>query len=304
MKFPFQAVRRLFLCTASPLDSGGGGNVSSLSSPDKKKHRAEVDVDKNVTPLMASAAIGNDGVVLGQQQQPSPGDGDDDFDGVGEDENNIVNSMTDEEIVNGLSELCLEESLDNVDEDSKPAASGEVICNTDPTYQLRGGKFAEWYDGLLSAPDEEQQPLKAFIIELVKWVNNIDLHSFGSAKEMETEFNQKRDEIKENMIKALKMNDRGDLVETINLASKFSIGTLIVFFLHYAPEGCNPTADDDCNFCRLDQVSDHCCFAHYFIIITTPNHSQHYYFDSVVSQQWQPNYSTSSSMKKSTDQRR
>ncbi len=105
---------------------------------------------------------------------------------------------------------------------------------------------------------------------------------------METEFNQKRDDILKEMKAALESNDNEELAETINLASKFSVSTLIVFFLHYAPSACNPVDDDDCNFCRLDQVrQDHCCIAHYFIIITTPNHSQHYYFHSVVSQRWQ-----------------
>jgi hypothetical protein len=286
MKFPLQAVRHLLLCTAFPIGGGGGGKNFSSPSPDKKRQRGaahpdpptsksdDVDIDKELTPKMDGASLGGDdesdcGVVLGQQQQQhSCGSDDDYFEGVDGEENNIIYSMTDEEIVNNLSEYNFEASLDNGEDESKPAARGEtrgkVIQNTDDAYQLRGGAFAKHYDGLLK--DETPPPgFKAFIIKLVKWVNSIELHAFGTAKEMETKFNQKRDDILKEMKAALKSNHNEELAETINLASKFSVSSLIVFFLHYAPDGCNPMDDDDSNFCHLDQVrSLLCCSLFYY----------------------------------------
>lgn len=315
MRFPLLAVQRLLFCTAFQ-PGGGGGGIPSPLPPDKKKRRGAAhptptstsdanadgdDVSKILTPTMAVASLGGDdegecGAVLGQQQ-----DDDDYFEGDDGDDN----SMSDEDVAYFTSECILEESLDNDDGESKPAAIRDAIKNNDPTYQLRGGDFAKHYDGLLKSDEVSSPEFKAFIIKLVKWVNSIDLHAFGTAKEMESNFNQKRDEIKKEMVAALKKNGREDIATTINLASKFSIGTLILFFLHYAPSGCNPVDDDDCNFCRLDQVRDlFGLLLIIFFIITTLNHSQHYYFHSVVSIRWQRNYSTSSSTKKSTDQRR
>jgi hypothetical protein len=301
MKFPLQAVRHLLLCTAFPIGGGGGGKNISSSSPVKKRQRGptthpdpptskhptskpdEVDIDKELTPKMDGASLGGDderdcGVVLGQQQQPSPGDGDDYFEGVVGEENNIICSMPDKVIVDSLYEYSLEASFENGEDDSKPAARGEtrekVIPNTNSTYQLRGGAFAKHYDGLLNTDEASSPEFKAFIIKLVKWVDSIGLHAFGTAKEMETKFNQKRDDILIEMKAALKKNGREDLEETINLASKFSVSTLIVFFLHYAPDGCNPVDDDDSNYCHLDQVRTLlCCSLFYYYYNTQITHN-------------------------------
>lgn len=267
MRFPLLAVQRLLFCTAFQ-PGGGGGGIPSPLPPDKKKRRGAAhpstptstsnsdsdgdDVNKNLTQSMSAAKIDSDdvgecGVVLVQQQ-----DDDDFFEGIDGDDN----SLSDEDVAYYTSECILEESLDNDDGESKPAAIRDAIKNNDPKYQLRGGDFAKHYDGLLKSDEVSSPEFKAFIIKLVKWVNSIDLKAFGTAKEMESNFNQKRDEIKKEMVAALEKNGREDIATTINLASKFSIGTLILFFLHYAPSGSNPVDDDDCNFCRLDQVRD------------------------------------------------
>eukprot|EP00985_Skeletonema_marinoi_P006218 scaffold2696_cov144-Skeletonema_marinoi.AAC.10 len=98
------------------------------------------------------------------------------------------------------------------------------------------------------------------IVEFIVFTERLDISEYDTAANLERALNQQRDEIGDAMAEALRNEGHGDLVSKINLGNKFSIMTLILFFLHYAPEGCVAVEGDKRNFCRSNQCCIHTMF--------------------------------------------
>eukprot|EP00985_Skeletonema_marinoi_P025183 scaffold18244_cov117-Skeletonema_marinoi.AAC.1 len=154
----------------------------------------------------------------------------------------------------------MEANLDSDDSDSKVPPNNEVVDNDNTaSFDMREGGFRQRYDELASSDKTEHDGLPHAIIHLVTLVENGDFSQYSKTniKELEDDLNMERGDIHQVMKETLIKNGYKELAEQINLGSRLSILTLVVFFLHYAPTGCKLVDGDPPNFCRPNQ----CCIA-------------------------------------------
>ncbi|KAL7497240.1 hypothetical protein ACHAWT_005349 [Skeletonema menzelii] len=192
--------------------------------------------------------VESDDVDADEDYSPSPVDFDDPstytyiLDADEEDEDSEII----EELIQSSPSSNLESSLDIDDGDSKKSANyEECVVNVDSTvFNCRGGEFKERYDALAKKKVDACSGLTKAIVGLVQYVENCDISQFSN-KALEATFNKERDVIGHALNKACPNL-------AVNLGSKFSHHTSIVFYLHYAPNGCklvylwNYIADNQC----------------------------------------------------------
>eukprot|EP00984_Skeletonema_dohrnii_P018464 scaffold8637_cov153-Skeletonema_dohrnii-CCMP3373.AAC.14 len=179
------------------------------------------------------------------------------------DDEDFIDSLELEEIMDIFVSSKLEANLDSDDSDSKVPPNNEVVDNVNTaSFDMREGGFQQRYDELANSDKTEHDGLLRAIIHLVTLVEKGDFSKYSKTniKELEDYLNMERGDIYQVMKETLIENGYKELAEQINLGSRLSILTLVVFFLHYAPTGCKPVDGDPPNFARPNQ----CCIATLF----------------------------------------
>ena len=159
--------------------------------------------------------------------------------------------------VNGMLADCEHES--GLDNDSKKMRRLKgVLKNADSMLEIVKGEFEKTYRRR-AASKKERKVMKGLIkdiLELIEFVEHVDISDYTGCQ-LEDELNKRRDTIGNAMVQALIDNGHRDLISRINLGSRFSLETLIVFFLHYAPIGCRSVVGDKWNYCDPNQCCIH-----------------------------------------------
>ena len=130
------------------------------------------------------------------------------------------------------------------------------------TTQFAIGDLIKHQDILLEALKNSPSKLnemRTAVAELINYVNDMEVkinagkYSTSDGKRLEEEYNQKKKDISELMKKILPPG----MKHLVNTANQFSVDTLIVFFLHYAPPGLSPDATDEFDYCTFTQCCIH-----------------------------------------------
>ena len=128
--------------------------------------------------------------------------------------------------------------------------------NNDSTH-FAGGKFLEVHDELRKAPPNKLKGMRKVVADLIRFVDATEkeVNDKGgvTALELEKKFNKEKNQIRDTMKDHLPT----EMKPLVNTANRFSIHTLVVIFLHYAPPGWRPDKDDEHDFCSITQCCIH-----------------------------------------------
>jgi len=164
----------------------------------------------------------------------------------------------DDEVNVMLADCEQESGLDNGSK--KMRCLKGVLKNANSMLDIVKGEFEKTYTRRRAASKDKERKvmmgLMRAILELIEFVEHVDISDYTGCQ-LEEELNKRRDTIGNAMVKALIANGHRDLISRINLGSRFSLETLVVFFLHYAPIGCRSVVGDKWNYCDPNQCCIH-----------------------------------------------
>eukprot|EP00986_Skeletonema_menzelii_P013973 scaffold8686_cov122-Skeletonema_menzelii.AAC.3 len=162
------------------------------------------------------------------------------------------------------------EDLDNVkegdkEEDGKRRVLKIVVKEgSDLLAMMKESEFKRNYNSYPRTNSDVKQMNEGImrkIVEFIVFTEGLDISQYKTAAELERILNEKRDEIGEALAQALRTKGHDDLASKINLGSRFSVETLMVFYLHYAPEGCTPVEGVKFDYCHPHQCCIHTMFS-------------------------------------------
>ncbi len=215
------------------------------------------------------------GVAIGNNDNEESDDSADDADPLSEDSDESADDAYDFEFAichdylgqDGdagvtASNCIAEASLDDVDDDEDDTDEirfEHVVTETNDWDEVMNGPFALVFKALRGAnKDDVMSLLKRAIVNVIQFEANLDVTvTKYTAAELEKVLNEHRVAVGNAMKDALKQNGYEDLIPYINLGNKFSLSTLILCFLHYAPTGCVRDENDEFNYCLDKQCCIH-----------------------------------------------
>jgi hypothetical protein len=197
-------------------------------------------------------------------------------------DNNIADTSDDvndpdKELDELLHECELENSIDGetADVDDNAKVEGSTTMNIDSISDV-GGTLPQLFATLLNKARDMHKGekvskewdkisrMRKVMMELILFVNHVqhsEEYKNMSAKQVEAKCNAKRKEVGEAIATYLRDEGYGHLANIINLGTPFCTDTLIIFYLHYAPEGTNSVDGDKFNFCHPRQCCIHTMFS-------------------------------------------